>query len=222
MCPTAIFPVLILACSSIFWVLWWNLGIWDKLLMDTEANSIAIKKRVLVGLLNCAFTYSTTGCTDLILPMLFLNKTLFPHMNIWCMSKAYQHIETYWFLLNVTSAAGAQGIHYFSLFLPIRVTILFCACPSYSGLLSRTQKRKGYVLESVGCSFSSTSHFWGNSDTILLSYHSFRFIWFNSGVASSVCYRMPDDHFGCSQLFKRVCANEGYWNWWSSVYLSFL
>lgn len=54
--------------------------------------------------------------------MLFLNKTQFQHMNIWCMSIAYcQHIETYCFLLNVTSAMKAQGIHYFSLFLPIRV-----------------------------------------------------------------------------------------------------
>jgi len=112
---------MISACNSLLWVHCWDLGRWDKLLMETEASSIAITKAYQSGLLNRAFTYSTVVCTDLILPMLFLNKTLFQHVNIWCMSTAFcEHIETYCFL-TVTSAMKVQGIHCFSLVLPTRV-----------------------------------------------------------------------------------------------------
>lgn len=37
-CTTAIFHVVISACSSVLQVLCWNLGRWDKLLMETEAS----------------------------------------------------------------------------------------------------------------------------------------------------------------------------------------
>lgn len=140
--------------------------------------------------------------------MLFLNKTQFPHVNIWCMSIACcQHIETYCF-------------YWMShlLWKHREYAISTCFCPSeYHPFLClfillwssfRDPEMKRICARVHGLHFFIYLTFlWGNTDAILLSYHSFRLICFNSKYNfSSVCYHMPDDHFSCSQLFKRVWA----------------
>lgn len=145
-------------------------------------------------------------------------------MNIWCMSIAYcQHTETYWFLLNVTSAMKARGIHYFSLFLPIRAPSfsvpVLCTLVFFQGPWNEKNMRWSPwdVLFHLLHIFEATVtlFYWA---IILLDWSALIL----SVSASGVCCHVPDDHTSCSQLFNRVWAEGQVLESMTLVHSSFL
>lgn len=109
-----------------------------------------------------------------------------------------------------------------------------CFCPSevpsfsvpihHTLIFSRTLKWKGYVLESMGCTFSSTSHFYEATltlfywATILLDWSAL-ILNVTLAVSAIICQMTTS----AIVSFSRGSGQRGRcWNQWSSVHLSFL